>query len=64
MKESSRHGVGHGFKESCTADITNGSHSTQEPEALNGLDCLELCSGLFGSYDKYPDSLEEEVIPT
>ena len=64
VKESSRHGVGHGFKGSCTADITNGSHSTQEPVALNRLDCLELCSGLLGSHDKYPDSLKEEVLPT
>lgn len=64
VKESSRHGVSHGFKESCTVDITNGSHSTQEPIALNRSDCLELCCSLFDSYDKYPDSLEEEVMPT
>lgn len=63
VKESSRQGVGRGFKESCTADITNGSHSTQESVALNRLDCVEPCSGLLGSYDNYPDSLEEEVIP-
>lgn len=63
VKESSRHGVGHGFKESCTADITNGSHSTQESAALNRLDCLEPCSGLLGSYDKYPDSLERGGYP-
>lgn len=63
VKESSRHGVDHDFKESCTADITNGSRSTQESVALNRLDCLEPCSGFLGSYDNYPDSLEEEVIP-